>query len=434
MQNPTAGPFFDFRWGVERETHRMRPTGQLSLSKHPEALRAPAFTRDFAETQLEIVTSPARSISELMAELGMLTNMAQQIIAPELLWPFSIPPILPPDSEIQVAEIGPQATLYREGLALRYGKARQMICGVHLNVSFGDHLIDWLSQTSPLTTNEESYPLRLARNLYQELPYFFLLFGASPLLEGSTTLATSHRNGPAGYGRAGFLPYLDLSSLNAYVEAIHQGLSTESPEFMALGLTKDGRATQLNGNVFQTAKEFYAPIRLRQTVSPRESELKSLLSRGVGYLELRFLDVDPFHLMGISEEAIRLMHLFLLDNLQRPARPRGNARLREDVQRAAEAAKTDPLQVPSAPLFMDLERRLSGLEIWARRLDHLESGETYAQALSLYRAWASNPSISPSASLACQFQASGKSWTHFGIHTASLLRKGISHELDHSRV
>lgn len=79
-----------------------------------------------------------------------------------------------------------------------------MICGVHVNVSFGRAMADWLAQNAPLQQGEDSFFLRLARNLYQDLPLLSVLFGASPVAANSETLAVSHRNGPSGYPVQGF--------------------------------------------------------------------------------------------------------------------------------------------------------------------------------------------------------------------------------------
>ena len=396
----------------------MLADGRLSRAPHPEALRSPRYTRDFAETQLEIVTAPAPSIPALMAELATLTRRARAVVAPEVLWPFSMPPELPGEADIAVAALGRRATLYREGLALRHGKARQMICGVHLNVSFGPRMLDWLRGAAPLASGEEAFLLRLTRNLYEALPSFMLLFGAAPVRADSEALAISHRNGPAGYAGADFRPYLDLSSCAAHLAGIRKGLRTRSAAFMALGLVRDGRALQLNGNVFQTEKECYAPIRMRRPAPPGGSELRALAQRGPEYLELRFFDLDPVEPSGLSEAAVRLMHLFLLDALIRPTRPRGPAELGQDLDRAAEAAGLDPLQAVGDARFARLRERLDSLEGWARRLDALEPGDPYLGALSAYRDKAADPLRLPSAALARALQASGASWTAFGMRTA----------------
>jgi len=426
-------PFLDFRWGVERETHRMLPDGRLSPEPHPAALRPGPFTRDFAETMLEIVTDPLPSIGRVMEELEGLTREARAAVHPERLWPFSMPPRLPEDAGIPVAALGRRAVLYRQGLALRHGKARQMISGVHLNTSFGPAMEGWLAGHAPLGAGEDSFQLRLARNLYGDLAWFSILFGASPVTAEGGPLAVSHRNGPRGYARAGFLPFLDLTSTKAYLDGIRRGLGTVSPEFTALGLVRDGRVQQLNGNVFQTEKEFYAPIRLRQAARAGESGLQALSRRGVGYLELRFLDVDPFTPTGVSEDGLRLMHLFILDGLTRPTEPRPTAVLGEDLDRAARAARMDPRALDPA-LAEGLGTRLDELERWALALDGLEPGGRNLRALDGYRARVARPSLLPSARLAALFEASGMDWTAFGLHIANQFPKGVSHALDYAGV
>ncbi|MGB0432086.1 MAG: hypothetical protein ACPGLV_16545, partial [Bacteroidia bacterium] len=43
-----------------------------------------------------------------------------------------------------------------------------------------------------------------------------------------------------------------------------------------------------------------------------ESALQALHHRGVEYIEVRLLDIDPFSENGISKESIEFMHVFLL--------------------------------------------------------------------------------------------------------------------------
>src|SRR5512135_1050458 len=90
-----TGAVRDLLWGIERETHRIQAGGDLSGRPHPQNLQPPAFTRDFAETQLEIVTPPRHSVELALASLERLTDQARLAVAPELLWPFSMPPRLP---------------------------------------------------------------------------------------------------------------------------------------------------------------------------------------------------------------------------------------------------------------------------------------------------------------------------------------------------
>jgi glutamate--cysteine ligase len=232
----------DLKIGVERETHRMAPGGRISRLSQPADLVPPFFTKDFAESQLEIVTRPHNAIPALLEELSCLTAWAADASHPELLWPFSMPPLLPPESEIEIARMGTgsqarEGELYRQGLALRYGKSRQMICGVHVNFSMGDTLQVLLQNNFPLERHEsvgdrplDARYLRLARNLYEDLPHLILFTGASPLAGGllaeELPAAISYRNSQNGYARSEFRPYLDLVSLDSYIAAIRQGMAT----------------------------------------------------------------------------------------------------------------------------------------------------------------------------------------------------------------
>jgi glutamate--cysteine ligase len=450
-------PLSDFQWGLERETHRVQRDGSLSLSPHPEALRAPRFTRDFAESQLEMVTPPAAGISEVLSDLERLTETAERSIGEELLWPFSMPPRLPEESEIPIARFGTgeaarRAELYRRGLALRYGKTRQMICGVHLNVSFGASLVSNLTRMAPLTREEamsarlsDAYALRLARGLYRELPLLILLTGASPVRGGGVLredrYAVSYRNSKVGYAGREFWPFLDLESLEAYVSGIRNGLKTESEAFSSLGLIRGGSVIQLNGRVFQSEKEFYAPIRLRQALLPGESTVQALSLRGVGYLELRFLDVDPFSRIGVAEETLRLLHLFILDGLAKPSTPMGRNELQKVLTKAADTALLDPVALIAGagrrpdPVLKAAVIRLSELSDWAIRLDRESGDDSYSRSLDLFTRRIADPRLLSSATLIGELEESGHDWTSLGARRVSEARtQGVVHALEYAGV
>lgn len=453
----TPGAVHDLSWGIERETHRVQASGALSRRPHPTGLQPPAFTRDFGETQLEIVTPPRNSVDLALASLERLTEEARRAVAPELLWPFSMPPRLPDEAAIEIADFGAtdrarRARLYRVGLALRYGKARQMICGVHVNVSFRRSLEAAVVREAPPTREEggggresDALYLRLARNLYQDLPLLVLLTGATPVRGGGSLepgpSAISHRNGANGYARGEFQPYLSLESLGAYLAGIRRGLRTESSAFSGLGLVRAGRVVQLNANVFQTEKEFYAPIRLRQSLLAGETTLAALEKRGIGYLELRFVDVDPFTPSGVAAETLRLLHLFVLDGLHRLSLPRSGAALTSDLRSTALAALRDPATLTEAdPLLVSARQRLEGLAPWAERLDTGAAG-VYADCLSVLRRRLERPETHPSAVLARTLAESGTDWTRFGVeiarahaHLGIPATQGARHALDDARV
>jgi glutamate--cysteine ligase len=429
----------DFKWGIERETHRILSDGSLSPAPHPDSLKGPSFTKDFAESQLELVTEPHESIEGALAELESLTAIARTALGGERFWPFSMPPRLPARGGSLAARMGTGeearlAERYRRGLSARYGVARQMICGVHLNVSFGPRTLEALRQEAPLSAEErgtgtesDGYYLRLARNLLDDLPSLVMLFGASPTAEcengrSPPQIAYSLRNSPLGYARTEYRPFLNLDSIKDHVAAIRRGLKTESEEFRKLGLIRDGESVQLNGRVFQKDKEFYAPIRFRRATRPGESALGALEARGVEYLELRFLDVDPGEPSGVSREALMLARLFVLSGLSRESRRRDSAGLAGILRAADEAALGDPREKS------ETNARLAAL---LARLDSLvplarDAGPAHERALSRQRARMAKGE-STAAALARDYLESGLGWTEYGAMTAASRAKGEMH-------
>ena len=59
----------------------------------------------------------------------------------ELIWPFSMPPSIDAEEDVRIGSYGKSnsgmmKTIYRRGLANRYGRKMQAIAGIHYNFSF----------------------------------------------------------------------------------------------------------------------------------------------------------------------------------------------------------------------------------------------------------------------------------------------------------
>ena len=313
-------------WGLEKENLRLDPDGRLSDSPHPRELGLPRYSRDFAESQLETITPPATSAAEALAGMADLSDRAEAAIRPERLWNYSMPPAGIEEGDIRIAEfvanpdpaMRPAArereVLYREGLALRYGKSRQLISGVHLNFSVpGDSLEDLRGEAGRGFASEAEFRnefyTALAGYLYRKLPVLLLFSAATPFVPPAPGLfpegrpALSLRNGGGGYAGTAYRPYLNLDSFRSYLGKIREGTETISDIYHFLGTVTKGKATQLNAAVFQQAKEFYAPLRIRcgkSHADPPSAE----------YLELRIFDINPFEESGIEAGIIDLVQLY----------------------------------------------------------------------------------------------------------------------------
>lgn len=360
-------------FGLEKESQRVLSNGDLALTPHPlefgDKLQNPQITTDFSESQVEIITAPCNSAEEVYEELKRINTEVEKCIGDELLWPLSMPPKLPNEDNIPIAkfsdtENGKYKEIYRRGLALRYGKKMQMISGIHYNFSFGDEIIDYLYDKFGNNLDKRVFidemHFKVARNFLRYSWILIYLFGASPSCHSSyysvidkevdvihkccprcakvinnvnqdtaTTCvdenefshtciaqmhqyATSLRVSRFGYSNSLKSMNIYFNSLEEYSAKIRKMISTEDDEYLKLGIYKDGSQIQLNGNVLQNENEFYSSIRLKQPVKIGETPLEALENRGVEYVELRVLDLNPFEKLGLNIEQMHFIHVFML--------------------------------------------------------------------------------------------------------------------------
>src|SRR6476620_3480043 len=132
------------RRGLEKESLRAQPGGGLALTPHPAALGAalthPHITTDFSESQLELITGVHASVASCLDELMQIHRLVYGAIGDELLWVGSMPCELPAEASIPIGRYGTSnvaraKSVYRTGLAHRYGRRMQTISGIHYNWS-----------------------------------------------------------------------------------------------------------------------------------------------------------------------------------------------------------------------------------------------------------------------------------------------------------
>lgn len=331
--------------GVERETLRILPDGTLSKSPFPNkigaALTHPWITTDFAESMLEFITPVNTNIDYMLTFLRDLHRYASVNIGDEMMWPLSMPCFVANEDDIILAQYGKSnegrfKTTYREGLKNRYGAMMQTISGVHYNFSLP--MAFWQARDGVKNSEEgkavisEGY-FRLIRNYYRFGWVIPFLFGASPSMcssfiqdpqkakafieqtNGNCYLpyATSLRLSDIGYtNNAQKQLGITFNHLETYAEGLKRATQTKSPEFAKLGIKVDGHYRQLNDHVLQIENEFYAPIRPKRVPRAGETPSDALLRGGIEYIEVRALDVNPFSPIGITEEQIRFIDLFLI--------------------------------------------------------------------------------------------------------------------------
>lgn len=282
------GLLYAFRggFGLEKESLRiMKEDGTISKRDHPFG-NHPLFSRDFAESQLEIITPVTGSAAELHAVILEMTDEALQRLDAlgETLHPSSNPPAYDPDG-IRIAHFtGPDSGKeeYRRYLLANYGLSRMLLSGIHFNYSYDDSYPHFLG-----TTPDKLY-LKAAVWAYRYSWLIVYLTGASPETrrDGAKPRYASVRCGEEGYWNS-FLPVLVFSDVSAYYESIDR-------------YVRDGS--------LYSASELYLPVRLK---ARPDSASESHAGR-IDHIELRMLDLNPFEKAGIALKDLEFLHLFLI--------------------------------------------------------------------------------------------------------------------------
>ena len=325
--------------GIEKESLRVTPNGGLSTQPHPEklgsALTHPSITTDFSEAQLELITGVHETPEDCLAELQKVHSYVFEHIEDELLWPASMPCVVADDEHIPVgrygtSNIGMAKTVYRRGLGVRYGRLMQTISGIHYNFSIPDEL--WPHLGIHDQDQKTAAYFGLIRNFRRWSWLLLYTYGASPAVcksftnkldhaleeldEGSHYLphATSLRMGPLGYqSNAQTQLHISYNSLDAYADSMVEALTTSYPAYEQAGvLDANGEYQQLNTSILQIENEFYGTIRPKRTINKGERPVTALRDRGVEYVEVRCIDLNPFAPLGIDAEQIRFLDTFLI--------------------------------------------------------------------------------------------------------------------------
>ncbi len=443
LQQVAANPdaLTQFGRGIEREALRITPQGKLSAEPHPQGLGSALthqwITTDFAESLLEFITPVSTDVSTTLAQLSDIHRFSYSELNNEQLWPMSMPCFVQDQNEIELAQYGHSntgrmKTLYREGLKHRYGSVMQIISGVHFNFSFPDAFWDQLFGEQPADLRQDAISdayFGLIRNYYRYgwiIPY---LFGASPALCGSFIKAsaselpfetvgqgthylpnaTALRLSDLGYtNNAQSSLRIGFNSIDQYVEGLQAAIRTPSAEFAEIGVKVGDEYRQLNSNVLQIENELYSPIRPKRVARSGEKPSGALQRAGVEYIEVRSLDVNPFSPVGIDEDQIRFLDLFLTWAVLSPSADMSDAELdcwRQNWNSVVLDGRNPDLKLQMGcgdPMYslQTLGANLfSELKAIAKQIDAAEGNSAYTDTCEKLAGWVENPELTLSARL-----------------------------------
>ena len=322
-------------FGIEKESQRVYADGSIVTTEHPKTFGNRSFhpyiQTDFAESQLELITPPTKSLEDTMRWLSAIHEVVlRSLPEDEYIFPLSMPAGLPPEEQIKVAQLeNPEDVAYREYLVKSYGKYKQMVSGIHYNFQLDPSAVKALFEAQTEEKNlfnfQNNLYLKIAKNFLRYQWILLYLLAATPTVdenyfrEGSPLrpqqYVRSLRSSPFGYVND---PEIKVSfdSLEAYVDSLEHWV---------------------NSGKLIAEKEFYSNVRLRGTKKARD-----LLQSGIQYLEFRLFDLNPFAACGLLLEDAKFIHYFILlmawleDTADQDAIELGKGRL-------AEVAWEDPL-------------------------------------------------------------------------------------------
>jgi glutamate--cysteine ligase len=437
------------RKGVEKESLRVSPDGQIAQTRHPASLGAPLtnehITTDYSEALIELVTPPFGETWELLQYLCDIHQFVYRHLGDELLWSTSMPSALEGDASIPLAQfgssnVGRMKTIYRHGLGVRYGRVMQAISGVHFNYSFSPRLWDVFlaveksNQARQDFVSEQYYAV--LRN-YRRYGWLILyLFGTSPAVSKSffagreiilpsldddtvyEPYGTSLRMSDIGYRNKNQATVsISVNSLDDYVRDLSRAISTPYPPYEKIGVKVDGEYLQLNANILQIENEYYSFIRPKRIARSGERPTKALQRAGVEYVEVRALDVSAFDPVGVNQNKLRFLEAFVALCLLRTSEP-----ISRSEQDALDANHLRVARRGREPgLLLNREGRDFPMADWARELldsmqglcellDHGESARPYSAALEQQRTKIDDVERTPSARLLAEMRQSGESF------------------------
>lgn len=441
--------------GIEKESLRVNRSGKLAQTPHPEslgsALTHPSITTDFSEALMELITPVSTDIEGSLDFLHDLHRYVYSQLGDEELWGSSMPCVMEGSDAIPLAQYGSSnvarmKTAYRAGLGNRYGRLMQTISGIHYNFSVPDALWSALQEQDMDQRPRQDYItdayFNLIRNFRRISWLLVYFFGASPAVCNSFLNGREHELLPfdAGslhlpYGtalRMGDLGYqssaqeglkICYNSLDNYIETLRKAITEPHPDYQGIPVKgEDGQYQQLSTALLQIENEFYSPIRPKRVTESGETPLGAIKDKGVEYIEVRCIDVNPYLPLGIDADQIRFLDCFLLYCLfdrSPPCDDDDRSRIDNNLKKVINQGRDPGLQLESRQGNQGLShwghRLMSDIEKIAELLDKAHGGSDYSRVCQAQRAKLSDPALTPSAQILADMSAQSKPFFHFAM-------------------
>ena len=465
------GLFNRIQRGLEKEGLRISSDAELAQTDHPvklgSTLTHPHITTDYSEALLEFITPASSKLDETLEFLTDLHRFTQKNLGDELIWPASMPCKLHGNESIPIARYGSSNSgtmkqVYRQGLSWRYGRIMQSIAGLHYNFSMPEQLWPALQHLqsnnpdikaqAPQDFISEQY-FALIRNFRRYSWLLLYLFGASPAIDKSFVegrehplenldddslylpYATSLRMSGLGYqNNVQASLKICFNSLDNYVTTLTHAINTPHSDYEKLGIKVDGEYRQLNSNILQIENEYYSDIRPKRVTASGERPSQALIDRGVEYIEVRCIDLNPFESIGVNKQQARFVDTFLVFCLLENSAhiPDDECQMLEDNHsRIVNQGRMTGLELETPDGMITREawshQLFDRLTSVAELLDQGLEQPEHQSALDHYRQLIDQPELTPSAQVLAGIQQAG-SFVDFTLQQAKTQAENLKAE------
>jgi glutamate--cysteine ligase len=226
-----------------------------------------------------------------------------------------------------------------------------------------------------------------------------------------------------------FVCYNDLDS---YAQCLETAMHTPYPDYESIGQKRDGEYVQLNTNLLQLENEFYSTVRPKRVAISGERPLDALISKGIEYIEVRALDLNPYLPLGIDAQQIRFLDSFLVHCLLDKSPECNQTEFFEVAKNLASVVEHGR----NPDLELSLESKPRKLVEWANELlENIsfssalldgENSDLHEQSRLAQIAKVENPDLTPSGRMLKDMQEKGMSFFEFSMNQSEIQKQTLT--------
>jgi glutamate--cysteine ligase len=227
--------------------------------------------------------------------------------------------------------------------------------------------------------------------------------------------ATCLRMGDLGYRSAAQRQMsVCFNTLDSYINTLKEGITQPYGDYERIGLQKNGEYQQLSTSLLQIENEFYGSIRPKRVTQSGEVPLAALKRDGIEYIEVRCLDVNPYHPLGVDAETLDFIDSFLLFCILSES-PQcdddDRSRLSDNMQKIVNHGRDPQLMLQHDDALVSLKQWadecMQKIRACAELLDSIDGCDRYVRAWTAQQAKIADVNLTPSARMLKEIQQLG---------------------------